>query len=147
MTYLELWFIPTSPAFPDPKQNLTNLSVVSELCISSAPIQKLTDDIVIVCFFEQKAITIQAPFYLRNLPICSGQSSVPLLSKGLSPLSFRFLEFLPWLFWPPEFNLTRMHFEEASGPSMVSVTRNLKFFLKKLCTAWNSKIWIFFVIH
>lgn len=34
-------------------------------------------------------------YYLRNFPLFSGQFSEPLLSKGLSPLSFRFLECLP----------------------------------------------------
>lgn len=75
------------------------------------------------------------PLHLRNLPTFSGQLSEPLLSKGLSLLSLRFLEFLPL----SDFNLTRMHFDEASGPSTTSVTRNLKCSLKKLCIAWQ--IW------
>ena len=78
-------------------------------------------------------------YYLRNFPLFSGQFSEPLLSKGLSPLSFRFLECLPLFLWPPVFNLTRMHFDEASGPSTTSVTRNLKFCLKKLCIAWKTQ--------
>lgn len=89
------------------------------------------------CFHDGQALTgYLYTHYLRNFPSCSGQFSEPLLSKGLSPLSFRFFEFLPMLLlFPPEFNLTRMHFDEASGPSTVSVTRNLKLSLKKLCIA------------
>lgn len=89
--------------------------------------------------YTKNAIATWLTFYLRNLPTCSDQLSEPLLSKGLSRLSFRFLEFLPLLWDPPEFNLTRMHFDEASGPSIVSVTRNFKFSLKKLCTAWKHR--------
>lgn len=73
-------------------------------------------------------------YYLRNLPTSAGQCSEPLLSNGLSPLSLRFFDLLHPAF--PEFTRTRMHFELGSGPSTVSVTRNLNFSLTKLWIAW-----------
>ena len=74
--------------------------------------------------------------YLRNFPGWSPQSCEPLLSNGLSNLSFLFRQLLPFWF-PADLGHTRMHFDESWGPSIVSVTRNLNFSLKKLCTAWS----------
>lgn len=71
----------------------------------------------------------------------SGQLSEPLESYGLSFRSFLFLEFFPLPLLLPEFNRTRIHFDEESGPSNVSVTRNFILSLKKLWIAW--KKWYF----